>query len=444
MTTFETDLVSNNTSMTRIIRAFWISSGVVLSTIGGWAVAAKVDSAIIAGGTFSVQSNAQAVQHPEGGVIGAILVKEGAPVQEGQVVVRLDAAKVLADLAILDRKLIDLIAERSRLDAERVDSRELAPAERLSPSPATSKVAIAAALQTALASQRQLMAERRSVRANQLSQLEERKRQSESLLAGLRQQVKASEEEMEQAAAELKDLRMLEAKGLIPRPRLRQSEREVSRLRGQIGEITARVMSAQSQLAEAEFKISETTQSSRSDVLSQIQANDAKLAQAREERLAAMDRMNRLEIRAPKSGLVNEMAIHTVGGVIGSGQTLMTIVPVSDPLIVTARIKPDEIDEVHVGQKATVRISSFKMATPPELDATVIGVSPDQVKDERSGQPYFSVKLSVEPGERDKLGGKALTPGLPAEVLMRGEARRVIAYLTAPVLDKIGLAFREK
>lgn len=444
MTTFETDLASNNTSMTRIIRAFWISSGVVLSTIGGWAVAAKVDSAIIAGGTFSVQSNAQAVQHPEGGVIGAILVKEGEPVQEGQVVVRLDAAKVLADLAILDRKLIDLIAERSRLEAERADSTQLATPERLSPSPATSSKAINAALQTALASQRQLMSERRSVRANQLSQLEERKRQSESLLAGLRQQVKASEEEMEQAAGELKDLRMLEAKGLIPRPRLRQAEREVSRLRGQIGEITSRVMSAQSQLAEAEFKISETTQSSRSDVLSQIQANDAKLAQAREERLAAMDRMNRLEIRAPKSGLVNEMAIHTVGGVIGSGQTLMTIVPVSDPLIVTARIKPDEIDEVHVGQKATVRISSFKMATPPELDATVTGVSPDQVKDERSGQPYFSVKLSVAPGERDKLGGKALTPGLPAEVLMRGESRRVIAYLTAPVLDKIGLAFREK
>lgn len=444
MTSFETDLAAHTTSMTRIMRAFWMSSVLVTASIGGWAVAAKVDSAVITSGTFAVQSNAQAVQHLEGGVVGAILVEDGAEVQEGQVLVRLDAARVLADLAILDRKLIDLAAERSRLDAERVDSPDLQPAETFPPSPATSAAAGTLALQAALASQRQLMLERRSTRMSQLSQLQERRSQAESLLAGLGDQLRATHEEMAQASADLADQRMLEGKGLIRRPVLRQSEREVSRLRGQIGELESRVASAKSQLAESDFKIAETTRSARSDILSQLQANDAKLSQAREERLAALDRMQRLEIRAPKSGLVNELAIHTVGGIVGPGQTIMSIVPTSDPLVVSARVKPDEIDQVHVGQDATVRISSFKMATPPELEGTVTGVSPDQVKDERSGQPYFSIRIAIAPGERDKLQGKALTPGLPAEVLVRGETRRVITYLTQPLTDKIGLAFREK
>lgn len=439
MTEFDADLLANTSSMRRLMRLFMASSFLITAGIGGWAVAAKVDSAVVTSGAFAVKSNAQAVQHLEGGVVGAILVKQGELVREGQVLVRLDAAKVIADTGILERRLIDLTAEKARLDAERLDRDRIE-----TPIPPAVKTNALQTLQTALAAQQNMLTERRSTRSNQLSQLLERKTQFENQIRGLGEQLKAVHGEMEQAAADLEDQRMLDKKGLIRRPVLRQTEREVSRLQGQIGDMEARIASVRSQLAETAFKIEEVTRTARSEVLAQLQSVTEKIAQAEQERNAALDRLQRLEIRAPRTGLVHEMTIHTVGGIIGPGQTVMSIIPNTDPLVVNAKIRPDEIDQVHVGQSATVRISSFKTAAPPELNGIVTTVSPDQVKDERSGQVYFSVTISVAADERSKLDGKELTPGLPAEVLIRGETRRVITYLTQPLTDKIGLAFREK
>jgi HlyD family secretion protein len=249
---------------------------------------------------------------------------------------------------------------------------------------------------------------------------------------------------MEQAAGDLADQRELDKKGLMRRPVLRQTEREVSRLRGQIGDTEARIASARSQLTETDFKISETRKSGQSDILTQLQSVVERIAQAEQERAASLDRVQRLEIKAPRTGYVNELAVHTVGGVIAPGQTVMSIIPNGDPLLVTAKVSPTEVDEVQPGRPATVRLSSLKLATPPELEGTVASVSPDQLKDDHTGQPYFMVKIDVPAAEATKLQGKALFPGMPAEVLIRGEARRVIAYLTQPLTDKLGLAFREK
>lgn len=439
MTTFDADLLANDNSMRRLLRLFLGSVFLIGSGVGGWAIAAKIDSAVVTSGTFAVRSNAQAVQHPEGGVVGALLVKEGQLVQEGQVLVRLDAAKVYSETEIVERRLIDLTAERARLEAERGERDVVAPPVL----PVTTEKALQT-LRVALAAQQSILVERRSSKANQLAQLGERKTQFENQIRGLNDQLTATKGEMAQAAADLEDQRMLDKKGLIRRPILRQTEREVSRLQGQIGDTEARIASVRSQLTETEYKIAETTRTTRSEVLTQLQAVTEKMAQAEQERAATLDRLQRLEIRAPRTGLVHELAIHTVGGVIGAGQTVMAIIPNTEPLIVHAKIRPDEIDQVHIGQRATVRISSFKLPTVPELDGTVTTVSPDQVKDERSGQSYFTVSIAIAPDETGKLGGKELTPGLPAEVLIRGETRRVITYLTQPLTDRIGLAFREK
>jgi HlyD family secretion protein len=257
------------------------------------------------------------------------------------------------------------------------------------------------------------------------------------------QRLKALKEEMAQASAELNDYRMLESKGLIRRPVLRQAERDVSRLRGEIGDTEARIGSIRSQLAETEFKIAEVTRNVRSEILTRLQAVTAMIAELEEEISAARDRLQRLEIRAPRTGHVHELAIHTVGGIISPGQRLMSIIPSSEQLIVHARIRPDEIDQVHTGQQATLRISSFKLPVAPELDGQVTNVSADQVVDPATGQAYFTVKIAVAAGERRKLEGKELTPGLPTEVLIRGESRRVISYLMQPLTDKIALTFRE-
>jgi HlyD family secretion protein len=438
MTEFDKDLAANALQMRRLLRWFVVSSLALCLGVGGWAVAAQVDSAVVTSGTFVVKSSAQAIQHLEGGVVGAILVKDGQLVQEGQVLVKLDAARVVADIQILDRKLIDLTAQKARLEAERQDQAALAPV--MSP---VADASASATLQAALAAQQSLLNERRSGRASQLSQLAERKRQIEAQLKGLDDQLAAVKDEMEQAQGDLEDKLQLDKKGLIRRPVLRQAERDVSRLRGQIGDMEARISSAKSELAETEFKGSEVHRTTQSEILSQLQATNEQLAQAEQERSAALDRVQRLEIRAPRTGYVHELAIHTVGGIIGPGQPLMQIIPANDPLIVSAKIRPSDIDQVHVGQRATVRISAFRMATPAELEGTVSGVSPDQITDGGTG-PYFTVKIAVAPEEREKLQGKELTPGLPAEVLIRGEARRVITYLTQPLTDKIGLAFREK
>jgi HlyD family secretion protein len=439
MTSFDADLVANDTSMRRLMRLFLLSFIGVGTGLGGWSVAAKIDSAVVTSGTFAVKSNPQAVQHPEGGVVGAILAKQGQLVQEGQVLVRLDAAKVISETEIVERRLIDLTAERARLEAEQADRDTIQ-----APLPPVDGPRARQTLNTALAAQQTMLTERRSTRANQLAQLFERKSQVENQIKGLNDQLTAVKGEMEQAAADLEDQRMLDKKGLIRRPILRQTEREVSRLQGQIGDTEARIASARSQLTETQFKIAEATRNSRSEALTQLQLVTEKIAEAEQQRTASLDRLQRLEIRAPRTGLVHELAIHTVGGVIGAGQTVMSIIPNTDPLVVHAKIRPTDIDQVHLGQPATVRISSFKLPTPPELDGVVTNMSPDEVRDERSGQSYFTVTITIAPDENSKLQGKELTPGLPAEVLIRGETRRVITYLTQPLFDRIGLAFREK
>jgi HlyD family secretion protein len=440
MTEFEADLVANSSSMRRLMRWFMLSSFIVFFGVGGWAVAAKVDSAVVTSGTFAVQSSAQAVQHLEGGVIGAILVKEGELVQEGQVLVRLDAAKVTADASILERKLIELTAQKARLEAEHMDRTTIArPALTVVPSKQAES-----ALRATLAAEESLMNERRFTRMSQLSQHQERKHQVERQIDGFNERYRALKEELAQVTAELADQRMLDSKGLIRRPVLRQTEREVSRLKGEMGDIDARIAGARSQLTEIQFKIAELTQNSRSEVLRQLQSVTAGLAETEEQLSAARDRLQRLDIRAPRTGLVHELMVHTIGGIVGPGHKLMSIIPSAEPLIVNAKIRPEEVDQVHIDQPATIHISSFKLPTPLELEGVVTNVSPDQVVSGQSGQAYFTVKIAIAPGERRKLEGKELTPGLPADVLIRGDSRRIISYLTQPLTDRLAVTFREE
>ncbi|MGO9391806.1 HlyD family type I secretion periplasmic adaptor subunit [Rhodoblastus sp.] len=439
MTDFSVDLADNEHSIRKLMRAFLASVAIVGGGLVGWAATTRIDSAVVVPGNFAVKSNAQNIQHPEGGVVGAILVHEGELVKEGQVLVRLDAAKVASDTSILERKLIDLVAERARLEAEQHDWPTIAM-----PAPPVASPKAEETLLTSIKAQQNLLDDKRSARASQLAQLAERHTQIETQIHGLNQQLKAVQGEMDQAAADLEDQRALDKKGLMRRPVLRQTEREVSRLQGQIGDTESRIAGARSQLVETDFKIAETRKSGRSDILTQLESVVERIAQAEQERAASLDRVQRLEIKAPRAGYVNELTVHTIGGVISPGQTVMSIVPNSDPLLVTAKIRPDEVDEVHQGQPATVRLTSLKLATPPELDGTVASVSPDQLKDDRTGQPYFMVKIDVPVDQMTKLRGKEPFPGMPAEVLIRGEARRVIAYLTQPLTDKLGLVFREK
>ena len=238
---------------------------------------------------------------------------------------------------------------------------------------------------------------------------------------------------MEQAAGELADQKILDAKGFMRRPVLRQTEREVARLQGQIGETQARIEGARSQLRETEFKMAETRKSGQSDILTQLQSVIEKIAQAEQERAASSDRFQRLEIKAPRTGYVNELAVHTVGGVMSPGQTVMSIIPKGDRFWSRRRISPGEIDEVHPGQPATVRLSSLKLPTPPELAGTVASVSPDQLKDEHTGQAYFKVTDRHCAGRGDEAAGQGAFSGHArrGSHSRRGAARDRLPYPAA-------------
>jgi HlyD family secretion protein len=439
MSAFELDLAVTQASMRRLIRVFSITIIVLVFGVGGWAVASRIESAVIANGNFVVQSNGQAVQHLKGGIVGEILVAEGDRVKKGQVVMRLDAAQVHAQLGIVRRQIIDFSAERARLIAER----DLQPTLRR-PRIVNGNEKDAQAMHAAITLQQTLLTARLSAFESQMQQLNEQKTQTNSAIEGLVGLQQARKDELEQLDGDLDAFNRLDKKRLVRRSVLRQARRQVSRARGDILDIASRLATKRSKLSEIEFRIREATRKRRSEILDKLQEIESNLATAYEKYHAAKDQMTRLDIRAPSAGIVHELKAHTVGGVIKPGEAVMTIVPNDDPLLVVARIRPGEVDQVAAGQKAAVRISAFKRQKSPELDGEVINVAADRSLDERSGQTFFEVKIKVLPGQEEKLGDKKLTAGLPAEVFIKGEPRRVITYLTQPLTDQIGLAFREE
>ncbi len=436
---FDTDLEQTAKSMRNLMRGFAVISGILVVGVGGWAFSAQVESAVIANGKFVVKSSAQEVQHLEGGTVGAILVREGEEVQKGQVLVRLDSKQVESELEILKGRLIDLTVEHARLISER-DGQSVIRR----PNPPFALKSQRSSFNAALSLQQTLLTARLSATRSQLSQLKERKRQTEEQIRGFKQVRRARSIELEQSQADLVAQQRLDKKRLIRKSVLRQTLRQVARARGDIGDIDAKVAGAKSRLAEAQFRISELKRTERSKILDQIKVNKSQMKEAREKYIAASSRSTNLEIRAPRAGLVHEVKIHTVGGVIRPGQTVMSVIPQDELLLVSAKIQTHEIDQVFIGQPAVVRIGAFKQRITPELEATVTGISPDESKDEASGQSFFSAKVAIKASELKKLGGKKLTPGLPAEVFIQGKRRRVITYLTQPLADQMALTFREE
>jgi HlyD family secretion protein len=439
MTDFEADLHDTENSMRSLMLFFAGTMLVLVLGVGGWAVLSHVESAVVANGNFIVRSNGQAVQHLQGGVVGKILVDEGDRVRKGQVVVKLDSEQVDAQLSILKKRLIELTAERARLLAER-DDRDRIPMPKRQDGGGETDMALRAALEL----QQTLLDARRTAHKSKLQQLTEQRAQVESHIAGLRQIQVARREELVQVGDDLKVHERLDQQRLIRRSVLRQIRRQFSRLRGDIWDITSKIAGQSSKLTEIKFRISEVSRKAQSDVLDRLQEVKAQLGETFEKHRAAVDRMTRLDIRAPSDGIVHELKIHTVGGVIPPGQTIMTIVPDDEPLLLLARIKPSEVDQVKIGQKATARISAFDNQAAPELDGTVLNVSADRSQDQRTGVSFFTLKIEIAKGQEAKLIGKRLTAGLPADVFIRGEARRVITYLTKPLLDQMAFTFKEE
>ena len=405
---------------------------------GGWATMTELSGAVIAPGVLVVDSDVKKVQHPTGGVVAALPVRNGDHVKSGQIVVRLDETQTRANLAIVTKSLDELAARQARDEAERDgDDQVLFPADLLSRMKDPD-------VAHAVSGEQKLFGIRRSAREGQKAQLNQRIAQLQEQIQGLSDQIVAKKRELELIQQELKGVHELWQKKLVALTRVTSLERDVARLEGERGSLVSTVAQTRGKITETELQIIQIDQDMRTEIGKELADIRGKTAELMEKKVAAEDELKRVDIRAPQEGMVHELAIHTVGGVVGKGETIMLIVPKGETLTVEVKIAPQDIDQVHLGQKAVLRFSAFNQRTTPELDGKVVRVSADVSQDQKTGASYYTARVSVAKEQIARLSGLKLVPGMPVETFIETNPRTVVTYLVKPLHDQITRAFREK
>jgi HlyD family secretion protein len=418
--------------------------------VGGLALTTEITGAVVAPGMVTVETKTKKVQHPTGGVVGELRVRDGDRVSAGDIVVRLDEIATRANLALVVTSVNEMLARRGRLEAERDEAESIAfPAELLA---RRSEPEVARAID----GERSLFQLRRRARTGQKAQLRERIAQLREEVQGLVGQVAAKKREIELIGQELEGVRDLWRKNLIQIQRLNMLERDSARLQGDHGQLVAAIAKSKGKISETELQIIQIDQELRSEVAQELREVQAKIAELLERKVVAEDQMKRIDIRAPQDGIVHQLSVHTVGGVIAPGDAIMLIVPQSDALIVEAKLVPQDIDQVRPGQVATLRFSAFNQRVTPELKGEVTRVSADVVTDQstQGGSPrasaaptttlpsYYTVRISIPEDQLVHLGPLKLMPGMPVETFIETGNRSVLSYLTKPLGEQIARARR--
>ena len=295
-----------------------------------------------------------------------------------------------------------------------------------------------------VSSERKLFQLRRTARIGQRAQLRERVAQLQEEIGGLSAQQNAKSREIMLIQRELEGVQELYKKNLIQLTRLTQLEREATRLDGERAQLTASVAQAKGKIAELELQILQIDQDLSSEVAKEMRDVDAKIGEFVERKVTAEDQLRRIDIRSPQDGTVFQSNVHTVGGVVTAGEAIMLIVPEADNLTVEAKVSPQEIDQLQVGQKALLRFTTFNQRTTPEIYGTITRISADISTDQRTGLSYYTVRMGLPPEEVARLGEVKLVPGMPVESFVQTGERTVISYLVKPLFDQLTRAFREK
>ena len=406
--------------------------------VGGWAATVKLSGALIAQGSVVVDQNVQKVQHPTGGIVGELRVRDGDHVKAGDVLVRLDETVMRANLAIVSKGLDQQLARKARLEAERDGADAIAFAPDLVARGKDPDIA------ATLASEQKLFELRRTERTGQKAQLGQRVAQLEQEIGGIEAQQAAKAQEIDLIGRELAGVRDLYNKNLVQLSRLTQLEREMARLGGERAQLLAVAAQSRGKIAEIRLQIIQIDQNLSSEVAKELRETDGKIGEFVERKITAEDQLRRIDIRAPQAGFVFQRAVHTIGGVITASDPIMYIVPDNDRLQVEAKVQPQDIAQVKVGQHAVLRFSAFNTRTTPEIDGEVTRVSADTSTDQRTGASYYTIRIGLPPEELKKLGELKLLPGMPVEAFVQTGERTVISYLMKPLYDQFMRAFREK
>ncbi|MDB5653339.1 MAG: hypothetical protein JWQ94_952 [Tardiphaga sp.] len=406
--------------------------------IGGWLGLVPLAGAVVVPGNLVVQSNVKTIQHPAGGVVEQIAVRNGMRVSAGDLLVRLDATQARSSLQVVSKQLDEFRARIARLNAERDGLSQPEFPASLTARPGDDSV------RSVQASELSLFKARSAGRRSQKELLQHRISQLGEEMTGLDAQLSSKVKQLELINGELGGIKDLYDKRLVPLTRLTTLQRETARIEGERGQLISSLAETKSKVGEAELQIVRVDQDFRTDVVKELGEAQGKEAELVERGVAARDLLDRIDIRAPTSGLVHQLSAHTVGGVIRAGDAIMEIVPDNDELQIEARLQPHDIDQVRTGQKAFVRFSAFNQRVTPQLTGVVSYVSADTSRDQQTNAPYFTVRIALSEDERRRLAGSQLVPGMPAEVFMQTGSRTMMSYLLKPITEQFQRAFVER
>lgn len=407
--------------------------------VGGWAYATTLAGAVIANGQIVVDSEVKKVQHPTGGVVGELLVRNGDRVRAGDVVVKLDETQTKASLAVILKAMDEIAARRARNEAEQdgADTISFPPelVTRGARDPAVSHL---------VRGETRLFELRREAREGQKAQRRQRIRQLHDEIRGLVQQQQAKGREIALIQNELVGVRELWSKNLIAIGRVTSLERDAVRLEGERGQLIAATAQAEGRVTETELQILQIDQDLRTEVGRDLAEARGKLSELAEKRISAEDQLKRIDLRAPQDGIVHQMAVHTVGGLVTSSEPVMLIVPEGDTLAIEVRLQPRDIDMVHHGQPARLRFTAFNQGTTPEIQGHLARIAADVSTDPKTGASFYTARVAVREGELARLGGLQLVPGMPVDAFIKTGDRTVLTYLTKPLVDQVAKVWRER
>ena len=404
---------------------------------GTWAALAPLETAAIASGRVVVGSNVKVVQHLEGGIVSKILVAEGSVVKEGDPVVLLDETQPGSTLGVMQSRARHGAAREARLVAERDKLPQIKfPAWLLAEAKDPEVAEI-------IGAQQRIFQSRREALASQTSILRQRVAQYKEEISGLEAEIVAETKQLELIQQELRDVQFLLEKGLERRPRFLALQRQAADIEGSRARNRSTIARSKQAIGETELRIVDLVTTQNAEVAKELREVQAEFADVLQQRRAAEDVMKRTVIRAPVSGTVVKLKFHTTGGVVAPREPLMEIVPVADTLVVEAQVSPNDIDIVHAGLRAQVRLTAFSTRSTPILDGEVETISADRLVDERTGMPYYSARIIFSDEQEQKVQDVQLYPGMPAEVMIVAGERTPLSYLIKPFSDSFSRAIRE-
>lgn len=397
---------------------------VTFGLFGTWAAFAPLGNAVFGSGIVMVQTYRKTVQHLEGGIVNKLLARDGDMVRKGDPLIVLDSAQLSAEYESTRNQLISAKAKEARLRAER-DELPTIPALVISGTDSQRA-------QEAIEGEAQVFRARHTSRLGEISVQQERVGQLKQQILGLNNMIRSKVSLGKSYSSEITDLKELLAQGFVDKQRLLEQERKLDMLKSEVADHESTITKTRLQINETELQIVQLNKNFSSDVVKELSEVQAQVFDLQEKATALEDRLSRVVIRAPEDGMVLDMKVHTIGGVISPATPLLDIVPESSELVVEAHISTNDIDRITIGKLTDIRFSAFNNATTPVIQGQVTRVSADRLTDERSGDPYYLVRVKLTDDGLKKLGDNKLQPGMPAEVLINAGDRTMLQYLLKP------------